>query len=113
MEGTIETALQYYRHALAIRTKTCGPMSKETADTHFNVALLHRRLSEHQTSAHHFRQAAVAFAALFGPDHPDTLEASKQADAAERRTQRGTRRLSTTAAANAAETVVELEDTSV
>eukprot|EP00730_Choanoeca_flexa_P012554 TRINITY_DN4386_c0_g1_i2.p1 TRINITY_DN4386_c0_g1~~TRINITY_DN4386_c0_g1_i2.p1 ORF type:complete len:374 (+),score=53.81 TRINITY_DN4386_c0_g1_i2:2-1123(+) len=80
LDSQNEQALEYYRWALTIRIKALGPNARATADTHFNVALLHRRLGEHDMSAKEFRKAAVAFTAIYGAEHPEANEALQQAE---------------------------------
>ncbi|EDQ91940.1 uncharacterized protein MONBRDRAFT_36052 [Monosiga brevicollis MX1] len=94
LEGDYETSLSYYAWALRIREKILGPSAKAVGDTHYNIALIHLHLGEHGSSALHFRKAAVAFVHELGTDHPDTLDAQKQARLSEQRTAGSARQLS-------------------
>eukprot|EP00041_Stephanoeca_diplocostata_P028267 m.795959 g.795959 ORF g.795959 m.795959 type:complete len:366 (-) comp23341_c0_seq75:4085-5182(-) len=76
--GDFSASLQYYEWAYEIREAALGDCAL-TADTAFNVALLYKHLLNFTASEDYFTKSAVVLEKVHGPDHPDVLDAKKQA----------------------------------
>ena len=73
----LDSALVYFQRALEIREDAFGEESREAGDTSKLVALVYQARCEWHAAAAHFRNAATAFAAVLGREHPETVVASK------------------------------------
>jgi tetratricopeptide (TPR) repeat protein len=80
MEGDYTSALRYYQWALSIRKMAIGDDDVQTADTVYNVALVHRHLKDYAASAECFEEAAEVFSKVRGESDPDVKDARIQAN---------------------------------
>ena len=78
-QGEYGKALELYEQALAIKLKALGPAHARTADTMYNMALLHRKQGNGAQAKALFLRCAATYAKCYGEQHEETRDARRQA----------------------------------
>lgn len=77
--GDNTTALQYYEWAYEIRCVSPGDTAQPTINTMYNIGLLQRQIQDYVGAEKSFQRVVVTLSKLHGDQHPDAIDAARQA----------------------------------
>ena len=72
-------ALEFHEKALEIRIKSLGIHNVSSANTKYNMALIHINQGENNQARILFQEAAAVYAKVYGAEHSERIDALNQA----------------------------------
>ena len=78
-QGKLQEALESNQKALEIFRTSLGDSHVSSANTKYNMALIHRNQGENNQARILFREAAAVYAQVHGAEHSETIDALSQA----------------------------------
>ena len=81
-QGEHDEALAAWQDALRVRVASLGLEHPSVADTLYSIGQVYEDWSQYESAADNFERCTSIYAAAYGPDHSETLDARHRAESA-------------------------------